>query len=58
MILVDSWKIRLGLFLDKTGQEIMFDDHLVRKRALQDYKKADFIKWQYWNLFKAVNPRF
>ena len=42
MILVENWKISLGLFLEKMGQKIMFDDRLVRKRALLDYKKADF----------------
>jgi len=55
MILVKNWKISLGLFLDKMGQKIMFDDHLVRKRALLDYKKADFIKWLYWIFLKRVN---
>ena len=39
MILVKTWKSLLGLFLDKMGLEIMFDDHLVRKQALLDYKK-------------------
>ena len=34
-----KWKISLGLCLDKVGQEIMFDDHLVRKQALLDYEK-------------------
>ena len=42
MILDKNWKIFLGLFLDKTGQEIMFDNHLVGKRALVDYKKGNF----------------
>ena len=55
MILVNNWKIPLGLFLDKIGQEMMFDDHLVRKRALLDYKKADFIKRLYWIFLKGVN---
>ena len=26
----------------------MFDDHLVRKEALQDYKNIDFIEFLYW----------
>ena len=39
MILVKNWKISLGLFSDKIGQKLMFDDHLVRKRALLDHKK-------------------
>ena len=56
LILVENWKISLGLFLEKMGQKIMFDDRLVRKRALLDYKKADFIKWLYWIFLKGVNP--
>ena len=55
MILVKNWKTSLGFFLDKMGPKIMFDDHLVRKRALLDYKKADFIKWLYWIFLKRVN---
>ena len=44
MVLVQNWKLLLGLFSDKIGLEIIFDDHLVRKEALLDYKKADFTK--------------
>ena len=44
MVLVQNWKLLLGLFSDKIGLEIIFDDHLVRKQALLDYKKADFTK--------------
>ena len=40
------------------GPKIMFDDHLVRKRAFLDYKKADFIKWLYWIFLKRVNQWF
>ena len=39
MILVKTGKSLLGLFLDKKGLEIMFDDHLLRKQALLEYKK-------------------
>ena len=39
MILVKTGKSLLGLFLDKKGLEIMFDDHLVRKQALLENKK-------------------
>ena len=42
MVLVPNWKLLLGLFLDKIGVEIIFDDHLVRKEALLDCEKADF----------------
>jgi len=31
-----------GLFFGQKSLEIMFDDRLVRKQALLDYKKADF----------------
>ena len=44
MVLVQNWKLLLGLFSDKIGLEIIFDDHLVRKQALLDYKNADFTK--------------
>ena len=40
MILVKNWKLLLALVLDKIGQEIMFDDYLVRKQALLDHRKA------------------
>ena len=32
----------------QNGFEIMFDDHLVRKEALPDYKNIDFIEFLYW----------
>ena len=44
MILVKHWKLLLGLVLDKIGQEIMFDDYLIRKQALLDYRKSNFYK--------------
>ena len=56
MTLVKSWKLLLGLLLEKKYIEIMCDDFLVRKQALLDYKKADFTKWPYWIFFKGVNP--
>ena len=57
MILVKSWKLFLGLFLEKKiCLEIMCDDLLLRKRALLDCKKADFTKWPYWIFFKGVKP--
>ena len=34
MILVKTWKSLLGLFLDKMGLEIKFDNHQVRKHPL------------------------
>ena len=42
MILVKTWKSLLGMFLDKMGLEIMFDDHLVRKQALLYNTKSRF----------------
>ena len=37
--LVQNWKLRLGLVLDKLGLEIMFDIHQGRKQTLPDNKK-------------------
>ena len=45
-------------FGTKIRLEIIFDDHLLRKKALLDYKKADFTKWSYWLFFKGGTPRF
>ena len=57
MTLVKSWKLLLGLLLEKKIYlEIMCVDFLVRKQALLDYKKPDFTKWPYWIFFKGVNP--
>ena len=57
MTLVKSWKLLLGLLLEKKiCLEIMCVDFLVRKQALLDYKKADFTKWPHWIFFKGVNP--
>ena len=42
MILVKNWKFPLCLFLGKISYEITFDNHLVRKQALQYYKDIDF----------------
>ena len=38
MILVKNVKFRLGLYLGKTGLEIVFGDVLDRKQAFPDYK--------------------
>ena len=42
MIVVKNEKLLLGLVLDKISLEIVFYNHLVRKEALLDYKKANF----------------
>ena len=47
----------LVCFGTKIGLEIIFDDRLVRKQALQNYKKAHFTKWRYWLFFKEGTPR-
>ena len=39
MILVKKLKFYICLFLEKMDLEIMSPDHLVRKKALLDYKK-------------------
>ena len=52
MILVKNWKSLLGLALDKIGHEIMFDDYLIRKQALLDYRKSNFYKVTILDLFQ------
>ena len=52
MILIKNWKLLLGLVLDKIGPEIMFDDYLIRKQALLDYRKANFYKVTILDLFQ------
>ena len=57
MILVKNWKFPLCLFLDKISYEIIFDNHLVRKQAFQDYKNIDFTYLAYRpHFFRGVNP--
>ena len=51
MILVKTWKLLLGLFLDIINLEIILDDHLVRKEALLDYNTADFTQSVHIGLF-------
>ena len=46
----------LVCFGTKISLEIIFDDCLVRKKALLPYKKADFKKWLYWLFFKEGTP--
>ena len=41
MSLIQTWKFFICLFLDMLGQEIMSDDHLVKKQALLDDKKIN-----------------
>ena len=45
MILVEDWKFHICLFLDKSNprNNIMADDHLVKKQVLLDYQNVDFI---------------
>ena len=42
----------------QNGLEIMFDDHLVRKEALPDYKNIDFIEFLYWIISKGFTYDF
>ena len=46
----------LFFFFNKISLEIMPHDHLVRKKALLDYKKMNFTELPYWDFFKGVNP--
>ena len=42
MILVKNCKFPPRLFQEKMGLEVVFDDYIVRKQALLDYKNMDF----------------
>ena len=48
MILVKNLKFLLGLYLGKTGLEIVFRDVLDRKQAFPDYKNVDFPWSSHW----------
>ena len=47
----------LVFFVSKISLEIIFDDRLVKKQALLQYKKGDFTKWLYWLFFKGAPLR-
>ena len=47
----------LVCFGTKISLQIIFDDHLVRKKGLVHYKKPGFTKWPYWLFFKGGTPR-
>ena len=48
MVLVKNVKFLLGLYLGKTGLEIVFGDVLDRKQAFLDYKNVDFTWSSHW----------
>ena len=48
MILVKNVKFLLGLYLGKTGLEIVFGDVLDRKQAFPDYKNVNFTWSSHW----------
>ena len=58
MIFVKSCKFPFCLFLHKMNFEIMFDDHPVRKQALLQYKKIEFIELPNPFFSKGIKPRF
>ena len=58
MILVKNWKFPVFLFSDKTSYEIIFDSHLVRKQAFQDYKNIDFTYLPYWIFSERLTHDF
>ena len=58
MILVKNSKFPLCLFLDKISYEIIFDNHLVRKQAFQDYKNIDFTHLAYWIFSNGLTHDF
>ena len=45
MSLVEDWNFHICLILDKNNprNNIMSDDHLVKKQVLLDYQNMDFI---------------
>ena len=55
MILVKNSKFPLHLFQDKMGLEVVFNDYIVRRKALLDYKNIDFTQSPYW-IFKRGLP--
>ena len=57
MILVKKRKFPLCLFLDRTGLEIIFDDHL-EKEAFLDYKNTHFTSSPYWIFLKGLTHEF
>ena len=46
MILVKIWKFPLCLFLGKRVPKVIFDDHVVRKQAILDYKNIGLYSYQ------------
>ena len=42
--------------MDEIRLEIMFDDHLVKNRALQDYKKSLFAQVAILDIFQRGDP--
>ena len=58
MILIKNWKFPLMFVFGKTSYEIIFDDHLVRKQAFQDYKNIDFTNLPYWIFSEGLTQDF
>ena len=58
MILVKNWIFFLCLLLNKTGLEIMFPDHPVRKQAYLDWKIRILPSRPMEIFLKGVNPWF
>ena len=58
MISVKNSNFLHGLFLLKTGPEVVFGDVLDRKEAFLDNKNMDLIHPKNRKFSKGVNPRF
>ena len=56
MNLVQNQKLLFGLLLDEIRLDIMFDDHLVKNRALLDYKKSLFGQVAILEFFQRGDP--
>ena len=50
-------KLLFGLLLDKLRLEIMVDDHLVKNRVFQHYRKSLFGEVAILELFQRGNPK-
>ena len=58
MILVKNCKFPVRLFSKKIGLEVVFDNYLVRKQVVLDYKNIDFKQWPYCFFSKGSTHDF
>ena len=58
MIVVKNCKCPFRLFQKKIGLEVVFDNYLVRKQVVLDYKNIDFKQWPYCFFSKGTTHDF